>query len=254
MPNIALLIEYDGTNYAGWQFQPNAISIQEVIEKTLQNLYNTKVSIISAGRTDAGVHSYGQVANFKIENNPIPIEKIPKAINSLLNPDIRVLNANYVPDDFNARYSAIAREYIYKISTKYSVFERNYCHCVPYKIDIDKLFEIAPIFLGLHNFTSFSKNNPDTKSYICNVEKSVWEKIDDYHYYFTIKANRFVYGMVRTIIGTMIDYARGYKLKEMIVAALDNLSRNNISALAPASGLYLNKIYYPYEIFFNNYR
>ncbi len=249
MPNIALLIEYDGTNYSGWQFQPNSISIQESIEKALLYLYKTKVSVISAGRTDAGVHSCGQVANFKAENNPIPIDKIPKAVNSLLNTDIRIINANYVSDDFNARYSAIAREYIYKLSTKYSVFERNYWHYVPFKIDIDKLFEIATVFIGSHNFTSFSKNNPDTKSYICNVEKSFWEKVDEHHYYFTIKANRFVYGMVRTIIGTMIDYARGYKSKEIIVSDLNNLSRKNISALAPASGLYLYKIYYPNEIF-----
>lgn len=249
MPNIALLIEYDGTNYSGWQFQPNSISVQEVIEKALLNIFKTKISITSAGRTDAGVHSYGQVANFKVEYNPIPIHKIPKAINSLLNPDIRIINANYVPDNFNARYTAIAREYIYKLSTKYSVFERNLWHYVPFKIDIDKLFEIATVFIGSHDFTSFSKNNPDTKSYICNVEKSFWDKIDDNHFCFTIKANRFVYGMVRTIIGTMIDYARGYKSKEIIISALKNLSRNNISAIAPASGLYLNKIYYPNDIF-----
>lgn len=249
MKNIALLIEYDGTNYAGWQIQPNGISIQEIIENALAQLYRTKISIIGAGRTDAGVHARGQVANFKISDSPIPIHKIPVALNSQINDDIRILSASFVSDDFNARYSAVAREYIYILSTKYSVFDRNYTGFTPYELDIDKLFEIADLFLGEHDFTAFSKHNPDTKSYVCNVQESTWQKIDDYKFIYKIKANRFVYGMVRSIVGTMIDYARGFKSYDFIKNSLENKSREKISALAPASGLYLNKIYYESLVF-----
>lgn len=249
MTNIAILIEYDGTQYSGWQIQPNGISIQETLENALSKLYKTKVSLIGAGRTDAQVHAYGQVANFKVSDDIIPLNKLPIAVNSLINPDIRILKAIEQPLEFNSRFDAIAREYIYKISLKYSVFERNFCTFIPYKLNLDKLFDIADLFKGEHNFTAFSKNNPDTKSYICNVELSYWGKIDEYHYVYKIKANRFVYGMVRTIVGTMIDYARGYKSKDEIEKSFVNKTRERISALAAASGLYLNKIYYSKNIF-----
>ncbi len=249
MKNIAILIEYDGLNYSGWQIQPNGISIQETLENALTKLYKRKISIIGAGRTDAQVHAYGQVANFKVPENNIPFEKIPVAINSLLNPDIRVLKAKEVPLEFNSRFDAIAREYVYKIALKYSVFKRNFYTYIPYQLNIEKLFAIADLFLGEHNFTAFSKHNPDTNSYICNVEFSRWEKIDKFHYLYRIKANRFVYGMVRSIVGTMIDYARGYKSKDEIEAAFAKQTRDKISALAQPFGLYLNKIFYIDNIF-----
>ncbi len=249
MKNIALLLEYDGSAYSGWQFQPNAISIQEAIETSLSSCYKQPVSIIGAGRTDAGVHAIGQVANFQISHASIPLDKLPEAINSKLPMDIRVLAAAEVNMDFHSRFSAIAREYIYNLSTVYSVFDSRFSTFCKYPIDEKRLFAAAELFIGAHDFTAFSKANPDTKSYFCNVERCEWKKVSESKYQLLIKADRFVYGMVRTIVGAMIDIARGKKELSSVAESFNKNNRVDISPLASANGLILNKIYYPFNIF-----
>lgn len=249
MKNIALLIEYDGTCYAGWQYQPNAITIQEMLEKALSLAYKQSISIIGAGRTDAGVHAAGQVANFHVNEPYIPLSKISEAVNSKLPLDIRILAAAEVPEDFNSRFSATAREYVYNLCLNYSVFNARFSSYSKFILKTEKLFESAELFLGEHNFTPFSKVNPDTKSYLCNVEKCEWKQINDTQFQLLIKADRFVYGMVRTIVGTMIDVARGKKSLSSINESFIANNRTNISPLANANGLILNKIYFPNNIF-----
>ncbi len=243
---IVLLVEYDGTNYAGWQIQPNAITVQEKLNAAIKNILGKDIVTIAAGRTDAGVHSTGQVVHFVHKNNIFPIaqDKIPLAINSLLPSDIRIKDAYITKNEFHARFGAIAREYIYKLSTERSVFNRHYSWQIPYKINKKKLFNSANIFIGKHDFTTFSKLNKNINNYICNVEICQWQEITQNNFELTIKADRFVYGMVRALVGAMIEISRNKRTLEEVSIALQKCNRKYISPLAAACGLTLNKIYY----------
>jgi tRNA pseudouridine38-40 synthase len=205
---LVLVIEYDGTDFSGWQIQPNARTVQESIEQALIKLTGQNLRIIGAGRTDAGVHARGQVAHSIInEEFTIPIHKIAIAINSVLPKDIRIAKANLLNKKFHARFDAIAREYSYTLSTKESVFTRHFSTYFKYPIDFQKLSEVCEVFIGKYDYTTFSKFNSSTHSYICNVEKCYWEELDKSRYRLHIKADRFVYGMVRALTGTMLEFA-----------------------------------------------
>lgn len=250
MRNIALLIEYDGTDYGGWQIQPNTLTIQESIQNAVSELTGFNCNLTAAGRTDAGVHSAGQVANAVFDDNfPIPTGKIVPAINSRLPEEIRILKAVEVPDEFHARYDAVAREYEYSFHTVDTVFKRKFSTYFKYPIDEDLLFTSSHIFMGRHDFTSFSKNNPSTKSYICNVETCRWIKTSSFEYKLIIKADRFVYGMVRSIAGAMLESAAERIFPTDIIYGIQNPNRDNFIKLAPPMGLILKKIYYKNEIF-----
>jgi len=250
MKTLILKIEYEGTNYAGWQRQANANSIQETIEKSFYSAVGQIINLIGAGRTDAGVHSRGMIASCSINNDfKIPEDRIPTIINAKLPGDIQILNTKIIDKKFNARFDAIAREYSYTIALTDTVFSRKYSEFIKYNLDWDKLKKSAEIFIGQHNFTTFSKNNPDTKNYVCNVEISSWYK-ENNHWIYKIKADRFVYGMVRAVVGAMIDMARGKRTIDEVKNALDLKDRKLISPLAVAKGLVLEKIYYPYNLNF----
>ncbi len=252
--NLILKLEFDGTNYNGWQSQINGNTIQNKIELALYKVFKQKLKLIGAGRTDSGVHSSEFIANTILEKQiNIDENKIPIAINSYLPDDIRIIESKLISKNFNARYSAIARQYGYYIHLIPSVFLNRYSTFVKYKLNIDLLLNSAGLFLGEHNFIAFSKKNEDTKNYICKVEQSYWTKIDDYKFKFTIKSDRFVYGMVRAIVGTMIDIARKKKSFDEIQKSFKSCNRENISPLAPPQGLFLEKIYYPKDLdFFNS--
>jgi tRNA pseudouridine38-40 synthase len=251
---IVFSIEYNGTQYSGWQKQQNGKSIQGIIEEALCSITSLPLSIIGSGRTDAGVHAKSQIAHTKLDLSDIsiPIDKLQKALNSKLPKDIRINGLCTTTSDFHCTKHAVYREYSYTISTKESVFDKDFTTYIKYPIDEDKLFDIGRIFLGTHDFTSFSKNNPSTSSYVCDLSVCEWKQLKNMNYYrLHIGANRFVYAMVRSLTGTMIDYARGIITKEDILYRLENPSRNpsiRRSAIAPASGLVLEKIIYP-ELF-----
>ena len=247
---LILKIEYDGTRYSGWQRQNNAASVQESVENALSAIFNNKHTIIGAGRTDAGVHARGQVAHSILRNEvTIPRDKIIKAINSYLPKDIRIADFRITTNQFHATADAIAREYSYSVHTRQTVFLRPFSTFFKYPVDLSRLNHISPIFLGEHDFTTFSKNNPSTKSYICDIETCHWDKIEDWHYVLKIKANRFVYGMVRALVGVMLNYARGESSIAELEKALELKDRQYGSYLAPAQGLCLEKVYYPFEVF-----
>ncbi len=248
MKNIAMLIEYDGTRYSGWQIQPNQITIQGTIETSLYKLTGIKIGIIGAGRTDAGVHARGQTANFSAADDfPIPIEKLIIALNAILPKDICITKAREMPAEFHSRFSAVAREYSYSLSLRQSVFSRLYASYFKYPFSEDLLFQSAELFVGEHDYSAFSKYNPDTHNYKCTVEESRWEKRSDGLFIFHIKANRFVYGMVRSIVGTMLDLAQKKRTFEDVKEKLVRPNRLIISRIAPPEGLVLEKIYYPLE-------
>ncbi|MFC2131134.1 tRNA pseudouridine(38-40) synthase TruA [Bacteroidota bacterium] len=248
MSIIILKIEYDGTNYGGWQIQPNSVTIQEKIQDAILELTGFQINLVGAGRTDAGVHAQGMIAHAEVKSDlKIPENKIPKALNSLLPDDIRIRKAKITRTPFHARFDAIAREYSYTIHLKESPFLGRFSTLIKYDLDFRLLFESAKIFIGKHDFTTFSKLNPDTKNYHCDIEKSYWEKLED-SWQYHVKADRFVYGMVRSLVGAMIDAARGKRSIEELASAFDESDRNKISPLAPPQGLILEKIYYPKNI------
>ncbi len=250
MKNLALKIEYDGTEFGGWQIQPNAPTIQEAIQNAFFDLIGKTVILVGAGRTDAGVHAAGKVANMLLDDSfSIPEEKVALALNSKLCNEIRIKKAVFVEDDFHSRYDATAREYEYYFHTEESVFYRRFSTYFRYDIDEDLLINSAHIFLGEHDFTSFSKNNPSTKSYNCNVDICKWQKISDNQFKLTIRANRFVYGMVRALVGSMLEVASEHKFPTDLLYGLQNPNRDNFIKLSAPNGLILKNIYYPNEIF-----
>ncbi|MCX7879754.1 MAG: tRNA pseudouridine(38-40) synthase TruA [Ignavibacteria bacterium] len=248
MKTIVFLIEYDGTNYSGWQKQKNSNSVQGTIEDAFFKISNLRLNIVGAGRTDAGVHALGQVAHCRVHNDfTIPEKRIKPALNGILPNDIRILDSVVTEEKFHSTKDAIAREYVYFVSTRESVFWNNYSLFYPYKLDFDKLDESSKAFLGKHNFVGIAKKNPSTKDYSCNVELSEWVILSPYILVYKVKANRFVYGLVRSLVGLMLDVGRGKRKIEEIRNALSSGERDFTIPLVKAKGLFLKQIYYPEE-------
>lgn len=250
MQRVALLIEYDGARYAGWQRQHNGITIQQRVEEALTKTYGNTCIIHGAGRTDAGVHASGQVAHVQLpeQAHSIPLEKLPVALNTRLPFDVRIRAAAYVHDDFHARYSAIWREYIYTITTSDSVFDRHYAWDPEIPFSVNALQDALHVIKGEHDFTAISKHNPSTKSYVCNVEICSLS-IDGSTLQIRIRANRFVYGMCRAIVGIAMSSARGRLSPDAIRELLATKQRQQAPIIVPAHGLNLHAIGYESEIF-----
>jgi tRNA pseudouridine38-40 synthase len=246
MMTLILEIEYDGTDFCGWQIQPNGRTVMEDIEKSIAKVYGQEVRLVGAGRTDAGVHAKGMVASGVIDFMPrVEERRAVLAINSQLDQDVRIKKAVYYDGKFHARYDAVAREYSYHLLRSVSVFHRKYAYNCTLPIDEEILFKSAEIFLGKRDFTTFSKVNPSIKKNICDVQICYWEKVTADYYILHIKADHFLYGMVRSLTGAMLEAARGYKSLDEIKAALESCNRFNNSVLAPAQGLFFEKAYYP---------
>jgi len=242
MGNIRLLLEYDGTSYVGWQFQINGRSVQEEVEKAIKQILQTDVRITGGGRTDTGVHARGQVANFFVEC-PVEIELFAKSLNAVLPHSIRVRDAVEVPGEFNARYDAKSRRYSYVISQEPTAIHRNYCWQVFQKLDFDLLQQCATQIVGEHGFRSFCKTATDAHEHRCTVYSARWKKKDGL-LEFEITANRFLHGMVRTLVGTMVNIGRGHTNIEDFATILEAKDRSAAGMAAPAKGLFLEEILY----------
>ncbi len=242
MRNIKLVIEYDGTDFVGWQRQPNGRSIQEAIEKTLANLLQEEVNVIGSGRTDSGVHARGQVANFRC-NSKMNVGQFQKSFSALLPEDICIHEATDVDFNFHARYAAKSREYSYSITTKYSALRRRYSWFVKYNIDKTILDDCANIVLGIHDFEGFCKLDAGNEHFLSNVVRSEW-KYENTNLIYEIEANRFLYGMVRGLVGTMVDVARGYRSLDDFRRVLIEKVRAKAGTLAPPHGLTLENVKY----------
>lgn len=242
MRNIKLLLEYDGTNYVGWQRQENGRSIQAEVETVLTKVLQDKVTVVGAGRTDAGVHARGQVANFRT-NSSLNTQEMFGALNGLLPEDIVVHKVEDVPDDFHARYSARERTYSYLITLRQAALLRNYAWYVKYRLDIDMMERTAKHVLGKHDFESFCKTQSDVGGHFCEVSLSQWS-VDGSIVQYTITANRFLHGMVRALVGTMIDIGRGYTTYDGFLTILEKKDRKEAGMAAPAKGLVLESVTY----------
>ena len=250
MKNLLLRLEYDGTNFAGWQIQPNARTVQGDLEKAFLKTFGVELSVVGAGRTDAGVHARGQVAHVFLKDgaNEIPEDKITKAVNSCLPKDVRLRNAILLKEPVHARFDATAREYSYTITTEESVFKRFYAWTPKSPFNKNLLKAASEVFKGTHDFTTFSKFNSETKHYRCDVTNCEWTEIDEKTLRLKIRANRFVYGMVRALTGAMMDAARGRRTPDELQRSLLLKDRSLSSPLAPPEGLVLERIYFPAEL------
>lgn len=244
MRNIKLIIEYDGTNYHGWQSQINAIAIQDVIQEAIKKLTGEKSNLTGSSRTDVGVHALGQVANF-FTHSSIPPERFSNALNSVLPNDIVIKGSEEVDMDFHSRYSSKGKKYIYKIynSNYPSALHRNRVHHVVRKLNISAMKEAAIYLLGEHDFTSFRASGSSVKSSIRTITNvdliEVGNVIE-----FAIAGNGFLYNMVRIIAGTLVEIGLGVRPNEEIKQIIDGKDRKRAGKTAPAQGLYLVEVYY----------
>ncbi len=245
MRNIKIEIEYDGTNYCGWQIQQNGITVQEEIMKALKKLTGKDIMVHGSGRTDSGVHAKGQVANFILENG-IPTERILTALNGKLPGDIAVIDAAEAPMNFHAQHSAVAKRYIYHIyESKYkSAFLENYSYHVYYRLNHDRMREAAEMLIGTHDFRAFMASGSDVKDTVRTIyELDIVKK--DKSLYIYIKGDGFLYNMVRIIVGTLVEIGSGRMQTGRINELFETGERSKAGHTAPPQGLFLDKVYYP---------
>jgi len=241
-----LTIAYDGTNYGGWQVQPNSIGIQTLIQKALETVLREKIDLTGAGRTDSGVHALAQTAHIKTEQR-IDLSKLIYSVNALLPSDIRVLKIEERDDAFHARYSAIGKVYRYRIDTIYDPFNRLYSWHVGYKLDLKLMQDALNKMLGTHDFKGFANESHAGAAAHDSVrtlkraeliqegsELSLW-----------FEADGFLYKMVRNLVGTAVDVSRGQLPLDAIDKVFETLDRSKGGQAAPAHGLTLMRVDYP---------
>jgi tRNA pseudouridine38-40 synthase len=240
--NIKLTLEYDGTNYYGWQFQKEQPTVQGTLEKAIYSLTGENVRVTAAGRTDTGVHARGQVVNFFLKKQ-LALHNIKMGLNAYLPKDIVVVNAEEAPDTFNARFDAKQRIYQYYIYRNNTALYRNYCWQIFFKFDAEILNSLATEIVGEHDFGAFCRVEAQTKHKICRVTESYWRTENGFLIY-RVAANRFLHGMVRTLVGTMIDVAKGRFTKEQFLEILISRDRTKAGLAAPSQGLVLDEVVY----------
>ncbi|MFH1563282.1 MAG: tRNA pseudouridine(38-40) synthase TruA [Nitrospirota bacterium] len=244
MQNIKLTLAYDGTNYHGFATQPDGNTVSDTLKKALKQITSEEVKFIGASRTDAGVHAKSQVVCF-LTNSTIPIEVFPKAINSRLPEDIVVYDACRVEDTFHARFSAKFRRYRYSILTaKYpDVFYRRYAYWLPCPLHLEDMLKASGFLVGEHDFSAFASEIKSVKNPVRNMEKLGIDKKGEF-IHFNFKANAFLPGMIRTIVGTLLHVGRGKLTSEEVRDILESKNRAKAGALAPPQGLCLMEVGY----------
>ncbi len=242
MFNYKITIQYHGTQYAGWQIQENATTVQEVISQSIEKILQEKINLIGAGRTDAGVHALGQVANF-ISGRELDLYKFKYSINSILPRDISITKIEMTEENFHARFSAKKRSYIYLVSNQKSPFFDRYSYTLFFDFDQKKLNDLASALLGNQDFTSFSKVNTEVQNKFCEIYEARWRRQKNF-FIFYIEANRFLYGMVRTIVGTLLKTYSSHNGISDLISILLQKDRNAAADSVPAKGLFLYKVKY----------
>lgn len=244
--HILLTIAYDGTNYAGWQRQDNAIAVQEKLENALSVLLSRQITVRSASRTDAGVHALGQRASFFAPDLRIPVDKLPIVLVGMLPPDISVTAAEVVSDEFNPRFDAKCKTYAYNLYhgacpnpllRRYSVF-------IPQKLNIDNMKKAAKSFVGRHDFAAFCATGSSAKTTIREIYDCKMDENPDFCYTLTITGNGFLYNMVRIIAGTILYVGTGKILPGSIPQIISSCERKQAGKTMPPEGLTLMSVEY----------
>jgi tRNA pseudouridine38-40 synthase len=239
-------LSYNGKAYHGWQNQPNAITVQQVLEETLSTLLQTKIAVVGAGRTDAGVHASQMFAHFDFETD-LDLSNFVFKLNSFLPNDIAIHDIFRVKADAHARFDAIQRTYHYKISNKKNVFTDDFAYNMHLQVDVTKMNEACNVLLQYKDFQCFSKSNTDVKTYYCKIERAEWI-IDNNELTFIISADRFLRNMVRAIVGTLINIGLGKMEVNELHDVIQSKNRSEAGFSVPAHGLYLKTITYPDHI------
>lgn len=245
MRNILLTIAYDGTNYSGWQVQPNGVTIEEMLQKAFYKMDGSHVKVIGSGRTDARVHANGQRANVNIESS-VPTERIPYALNANLPRDIVVKNAVEVPADFHARYDAQGKTYKYRLYTGEfrDPIGRNYHYHIKEKLEMQSLEKALKVLMGTHDFKGFMASGSSVKTTVRTIDAIEVKRMEPNIYEVYISANGFLYNMVRIIIGSVVDVAKGKITTEQLKEALKHKKREFAGHTAPPQGLFLEEVRY----------
>lgn len=243
-----IYFSYDGAAYHGWQVQPNAITVQQVLEEALAKLVRRPVPLVGAGRTDAGVNAACMVAHgdFPCE---VDCAQLVYKLNKILPPDIAVSDVRRVKDDAHARFDALSRRYNYRVVTAKSPFARRYaCRVLP-GVDFEAMNRAAEILYEYTDFTSFSKLHTDVKTNNCKVTFARWRQVGDNEWVFEIEADRFLRNMVRAIVGTLLLVGRGKLTLDGFRAVIENKARGEAGDSAMGEALFLVDVKYPDDIF-----
>jgi tRNA pseudouridine38-40 synthase len=244
MRTFKLTLQYDGTDYVGWQRQPNGVSIQELIERAIEPIEGRPVTVVGAGRTDAGVHALGQVASVQLEAT-IDAAALGRALNATLPEDVRVASVEEAAPDFNARFSATGKVYAYRIwiGPFLPPFERRYFWHVPAPLLVDRMRQGARTLVGTHDFAAFRAAGSDAAT----SERTIRElriESDDERVTVTVAGDGFLRYMVRAIVGTLVEVGQGRRPVERVAAALASRDRAEAGPTAPAKGLFLVQVDY----------
>ena len=243
-----IYISYKGTAYHGWQCQPNGISVQEVLIKTLSSILRTDINLVGAGRTDAGVHAKCMVAHFDYEGEKIDTSKFLLHLNSFLPSDIAVYKIVEVRPTAHARFDAVSRRYEYHVIFHKDVFKRELATRLFAELDFETMNMASALLCHYEDFGSFCKLHTDVKTNICHIDFAFWKQVED-EWVFTIQADRFLRNMVRAIVGTLFEVGKGKMSLAEFCSVIEAGNRCKAGMSAPAEGLYLVDIQYPDYIF-----
>lgn len=240
-----IYLAYDGSDYHGWQVQPNGNSVQAELQRALSIMLREDIEIVGAGRTDAGVHARLMVAHFDTEQ-PIDTKQLSYRLNRILPRAISIDHIIPVADDMHARFSAISRTYHYYIHTQKNPFLWRYSCPIHYQLDFDLMNEAGRCLTTYQDFGAFCKSHTDVKTTLCNVTEARWEKLDDGQHVFVITANRFLRNMVRAVVGTLVDLGRGKISMDEFQHIVESRERTAAGESMPGNALFLWNVEYPF--------
>ena len=238
-----IYFSYDGTNYHGWQIQPNANSVQEELQKALTTLLRKDVEVVGAGRTDTGVHARFMAAHFDYDA-PVDFHQLKYKLNRLLPRDIAVSNIEQVADDMHARFSAVSRTYRYYVTTCKDPFNRNYSWQTHFELDFALMNEAAALLGDYEDFGAFCKSHSDVKTTLCDVMYAKWHQTSDDSWYFEITANRFLRNMVRAVVGTLVEVGRHRMTIDDFRKVIEGKKRTEAGESMPGHALFLERVEY----------
>jgi tRNA pseudouridine38-40 synthase len=242
MPRLKITLQYDGTDFHGWQIQPNAPSVQESIEQALTRLNSEQpIEVVGCGRTDAGVHAHHYVAHCDFETNDFDTLKFK--LNGMLPKSIAILSVDQTHEDFHARFDATRRTYRYFINKAKNPFNERYAHYIRHQLDVKSMNEAAALLRGKQDFESFAKHHSDVNNFYCDVYEAFWVETEE-QYIFQISANRFLRNMVRAIVGTLLDVGQGKMTPEELRTVISRKNRAFAGSSVPGKGLFLWEIDY----------
>lgn len=248
MSRYFITFGYDGTNYHGWQIQPNANTVQQELQRALSILMRKDIEVVGAGRTDTGVHARHMAAHFDWDEPQLPMacDQLVYRMNRIVPRDIVVYEVKPVSDDMHARFSATYRTYHYYIHTRKDPFERHYSLQMNYPLDFEKMNEAAKLFLQHDDYAAFCKAGGDNKTTICHVTQAKWIQTSPTTWYFEITANRFLRNMVRAVVGTLIEVGRGRMTMEQFSDILHRGTRSDAGESMPGNALFLEEVGYDF--------